>query len=150
MAIQKVGIDVGIQADGLTQFYRDLEAMNKDLAKGLLADMKEACKPILDSAVSNASFSKKIPGTIRLVATGGSRGSATISIRAGGAKAPNAAPLENKGNSGQFRHPVFGNKNNWVSQEAHPYMYPAISKDIDAVGEKLADSLVADFNGHNL
>ena len=39
-------------------------------------------------------------------------------------KAPEAAPINNKGQAGTFRHPVFGH-DVWVDQAAHPF-YAAV------------------------
>lgn len=60
---------------------------------------------------------------------------AEVEIKAGGGKVPIAGLFElgNKGSKsasatrgGRFRHPVFGNKSNWVDQDMHPYMGPTV------------------------
>ncbi len=58
-----------------------------------------------------------------------------VSVVAGGAGVPLAGLWEvgNKGHSksqaasrtGNFRHPVFGNRERWVNQPMHPYLLPA-------------------------
>lgn len=134
-------ITVGVDARELTQLYRDLDAADKDIARDFLADVKKGGEAVRSDASSAASaFSKRIPGTIRLVSAGG-RGKVRVAIRAGGKGAPNAAPLENLGKSGTFRHPVFGNRRNWVEQEAHPFLLPALRKNLDKVAASVADSV---------
>jgi len=51
-------------------------------------------------ARAKASWSTRIPGSVEVKALG-----SRISVTA---DAPNAAPLENRGKEGEFKHPVFG------------------------------------------
>ena len=43
------------------------------------------------------------------------------------------AALEHHGDPGTFRHPVFGNRANWVSQAAHPFLHPALEANRETV-----------------
>ena len=57
----------------------------------------------------------------------------SVSVTAGGKRAPEAVVLEHGGVEGTFRHPVFGNRDVWVSQKARPFLAPAFKE-----GEELA------------
>jgi hypothetical protein len=74
-----------------------------------------------------ASYSSRIPSatrmTVRFTAKGGG-----VFFRVSSAKAPEARPLErgNKGRPGAtFRHPVFGDSEDWVTQPTRPFFFPA-------------------------
>jgi hypothetical protein len=69
----------------------------------------------------------------------------SVKVTAGGAAAPDAAPLENSGQQGTFRHPVV-NPDVWVSQQARPFLAPAADAseaEVTAAVELLADKLIA-------
>ena len=86
------------------------------------------------------------------------------SIVAGGAAAPEAALLENGGRQGYFKHPVFerasqtrfttkSNRNAitsgassgtvWVSQKAHPFMRPAVDKNLKYIAETITEEVIS-------
>ncbi len=86
------------------------------------------------------------------------------SIIAGGASAPEAALLENGGRKGYFKHPVFErsthirytSKSNrraissgqagaapWVSQKAHPFMRPAVDKNLKYITETITAEVIS-------
>ena len=103
------------------------------VAKSFRAEMRAAADATVKDAKDRiAPHSTKIPPTIR---RGGSVG--TLTVSAGGAKAPNAAPLENGGQTGTFRHPVMGDMNVWVTQEAHPFLHPAAEAQSAALAVKV-------------
>jgi hypothetical protein len=94
---------------------------------------------VAQDAKRKASFSKKIPDSIEVKVLG----NGTAVVAAGGDKAPNGAPLENKGRPGEFRHPVFGHKDRrWARQKAHPFLYPALLENADAAADLIADSVM--------
>jgi hypothetical protein len=83
-----------------------------------------------DARAISSTSSSKIPPTIKV------RVSKTrVSVIAGGVGVPTGGLFElgNKGRGksqtatkgGKFRHPVFGNRSVWVSQDMHPYLLPA-------------------------
>jgi hypothetical protein len=104
--------------------------VNKKLRKGL----REAGLVVAEEAKKIASeHSKTIAGTVKVRVA-----STTVAVVAGG-KTPLAALYElgNTGNharsataggGGTFRHPVFGNMDNWVSQKSYPFLAPAAVK----------------------
>jgi len=42
---------------------------------------------------------------------------------------------------GQFRHPVFGNKEVWVDQDMHPFLTPAAERTAPRFTAKLVETL---------
>lgn len=119
------GVDIR-QLRALTKSLRGFKP-DKELHKAL----RVAGQLIADDAKAIAAeHSKSIPPTIRV------RVSKTkISVVAGGGENAIAGLLElgNKGRgksqaaarSGRFRHPVWGNRDNWVDQPMHAYLLPA-------------------------
>ena len=91
--------------------------------------VKAAAELVAEDARRKASWSTRIPGTVKASVLG--NGTAA-SVRAGGAKAPHAKALENAGRDGMFRHPVFPDQSKtrsewtWVSQQARPFLHPAL------------------------
>lgn len=74
-----------------------------------------------------------------------------MKVQAGGDAAQYAPAFENQGKVGTFRHPVFGNREVWVNQQAHPFLRPALqaqsanlAKKIDAAIDRALDSIRGD------
>lgn len=124
--------DPAIRLSGETS--RDLQQLAKALRdvdplmrKQLPARLREAAKPIRDDANSRKPSPKIRVGTrVKL----NSRKGASVAVVASSPKKPPLAGLleaGNKGsrNTGSFRHPVFGNRNVWVTQPTKPYLRPA-------------------------
>ncbi len=119
--------DFTVDMSELKEFAARLKRADPQLSKDFLKAESAAGEIVASAARSRASFSRKIPGSIRTRRRG-----TRVRVEAGGASAPNAAPIENHGIPGVFRHPVFGNYDNWVSQAAHPFLTPAAEENIDA------------------
>jgi hypothetical protein len=104
----------------MSRLSRSLRDVSPAAAMVLSVELRVARDDIAKKAKANASFSQKIPGSIRGTGSG-----VSLKVSAGGSTAPDAAPFENRGKSGNFRHPVFGHTDRWVSQAAHPFLTPA-------------------------
>jgi hypothetical protein len=91
---------------------------------------------VVEKAKSLASFSTKIPGSIKVVPL-----DVGVMITAGGEAAPDADVFENKGKPGNFRHPLFGNKGYWYSQKAHPFLAPALVASVSQVEEAISTAM---------
>lgn len=104
----------------LTKFAATLRKTAPALSKEFGTALRAGGELVAQDARQRASFSRRIPGSIKV-----SRRAASVRITAGGPSAPDAAPFENKGKEGTFRHPVFGNYDVWVNQQAHPFLRPA-------------------------
>jgi hypothetical protein len=98
-----------------------LRAMSRQVRSKTRPALKKAAEPMVAQARSNASWSTRIPGAIRLAVT--ARG---VDIRVSSKKAPHARPYEGIGGNATFRHPVMGNRDRWVSQDTRPFLMPAV------------------------
>lgn len=107
----------------------ELRDLIEDFGGKMPKEVKAEIRPLLRktgqgalmAVRSNASWSTKIPAATRLQITlaGKRPGVAVVTNRH---KAPGARPLEHQGRRGRLRHPVFGNRENWVTQPSNPYM----------------------------
>ncbi|WP_327047290.1 HK97 gp10 family phage protein [Microbispora sp. NBC_01189] len=88
--------------------------------------LQRVAEPVLAQAKTNASWSSRIPGAIQ-ISTSFARRSAGVALTVSGKAAPHARPFENLGRRGNFRHPVFGDRERWVSQGARPFLFPAVA-----------------------
>lgn len=117
--------------------------LNRELRKQLRAGGEIMA---IEARKIAGEHSEKIPPTIKVRVAG-----ATVAVVAGGAKAPVAGLFElgNKGKGksqaasrrGTFRHPVFGNRENWVNQEMHPFLRPAAETTLPEAQEKILQAL---------
>jgi bacteriophage HK97-gp10 putative tail-component len=136
---------VGIEAADFAALQRDLKKANGDALKLFRTAAKAGGDKVASKARATISgVSQRIADSIKVYAN--NKG---VQVRAGGAKAPHAAAFENLGKEGTFRHPVFGNRQVWVSQEAHPFLLPALTDDVlDEVAEAFLDALTGEAGFH--
>ncbi len=131
----------GIDLREFKRLTRDLKAFKPD--KQVKKTLKVAGELIAADARANVSpYSTTVPGSIKVRLR-----KTSISIIAGGANVPMAGLLElgnRKGGAkkGKFRHPVFGDRSNWVDQQMHPYLLKATLKNIPAI-ERFEGQIVA-------
>lgn len=125
-----------IDTVNMTRFARSLKQASPAVAKSFRSELRAAADEVVREARKEiAPFSKKIGATIQ---RSGSVG--TLKVSAGGAKAPNAAPFENDGKEGTFRHPTFG-KPPWVEQQANPFLAPAAEKSAIALEARIDEAV---------
>lgn len=135
---QEQGFQVVIDPKVWYQLKQELDSYDKELARELRRRIKNAGQVAAD----------KVKDTLRLPSPGGgddsgegraaliqaTRVSVSFGKSAAGAKittGSNRLSAENKGllnvyNKKTFRHPVYGNRENWVPQEGRPYFGAAI------------------------
>lgn len=114
------GLEFKVNSQDLAALFAAAKAAEGAVQVELRRGIKAAAKPMVDGVKSAASFSSRIPGAVRTKASFAAKG-ATVTITADPKAAPEAAPLNNGDRGGTFRHPVYGNTDNWVSQTAHPF-----------------------------
>lgn len=131
----------------LEALVKDLGKVPPELRKALRPALKKVAGPILADAKRRASFSKRIPKAIRISVTYGKK-TAGVRLVVNRKRAPHARPIENLGQKGTFRHPLFGNLDRWTTQQAKPFLFPAVfahsaavSKAVDATVEQVAKDL---------
>lgn len=115
----------GVDTRDFAKFAKALRSAAPEIAVDLRTELRAAGDIVAQEAKKNAdevSPDGRISKTIKTRVSG-----ATVSVVMGGPGAPHAAPIEHGGQSGSFRHPVFGNKQVWVEQAAHPMLHPALT-----------------------
>jgi len=115
-------LQVRIDTGDLRKLYTDLKGIPGNLRVELRRGIKAAAQPIADRVKANAGWSSRIPGAVRVKPSFSANGTG-VSIVVDSGRAPEGAPLENKGRGGTFRHPVYGNRDVWVNQQARPFFY---------------------------
>ncbi len=110
----------------LDKLIADYRNMPLDMRRQLRKDITKVGKPVLKQIKSNAAWSTRIPRATRMAVKYGSKTSG-VTIRTSGRRAPHAAPYENEGEEGIFRHPRWGHKGpgDWIPQQARPFFYRA-------------------------
>jgi hypothetical protein len=120
-----------VQSQDLQKLFFELKAMEGSLQVELRRGIREAAVPMVQAVKANAGWSSRIPAAVTAKPSfTAKRASVTIQVNAG--KAPEARPLEHGGAGGEFRHPVYGNRANWVPQPARPFFYSALSRSVEA------------------
>lgn len=154
-------ITLSVDPQGLTELFQAAKAADGNLQIALRRGIKNAARPIVDAVRSSGSFSSRIPAAVKVKASFAKRG-ASIKVIVDSKIAPEAAPINNQGQSGTFRHPVFADKKHprsdvyrhrlfrskvlaesgwtWTTQTANPFFdagvragMPAAEKAIEAV-----------------
>lgn len=134
----KTGVSVVADTRQLSRLARDLRLAAPEAWKACRASLKATGQMVANDAKRRASYSTRIPGSIKVRVTSGGN----VKIVAGGPAAADAAPLENRGRSGAFRHPVYGNRDVWVEQPARPFLAPALDAHREEVGKAIEDAVV--------
>lgn len=108
----------------------DLRAMPPEIRRKLRPALRRCAEPMVREAKANASWSSRIPGAISLSVTKNG-----VKIRVSLSKAPHARAYEGMSSDrvGNFRHPVFGDEDVWVSQRERPFLMPAVGHNQAAV-----------------
>ena len=128
----------------LAKLARDLHRMGPAGRRRLKKAFEEAGRPLEADARSRASWSSRIPGAISVrPLMSDVRGMVGVQLRVSSADAPHARPYEGMGQGGSFRHPVYGNREVWVSQQTRPYAFPAVKATADKILPAIGDAYEA-------
>jgi len=100
------------------RFGEQIRSTAPEIKYGLRTTVRGTALRFAAEAASAAAFSHRIPGTFRIT-----EGAGSVLVAAGD-DTGEAAAVEHRGVGGRFRHPVFGNRDVWVSQPAHPFFGP--------------------------
>lgn len=113
------------------QIVNDLRNLPEEYRKAVRPRLRQAGEVLAQNARSRASWSKRIPPTIR-VQVSFRHEREGVTVVAGGKNAPHARPYEGVRGNQEFRHPVFADSKNktrrgwrWVSQRTRPFLLPA-------------------------
>lgn len=121
MATSRIARGETVDVSDFSRFAKVLRKKAPESATKMRKGLRASGMIVSERTKANASFSSRIPGSVSVRTSG-----ASVSVTAGGTKAPNAAPIENKG-KGYVRHPVFGDMSNWTGKNSHgPWFTPAV------------------------
>lgn len=120
-----IEIDVAALREAAAQMRATIPAAHAAAKKALEAGGEMVAK----TAAANASYSDRIPGSLRVTVSG----TLLVKVYAGGDAATDAAAIENRG-KGFVRHPVFGNRAAFTDKNSHPaFLQPAGEHDEAAI-----------------
>lgn len=115
-----------------------LGKFDRELSKALRSRIRNIGKPLAEQVkAAIAPYSKTVARSITLQVSPGARGGASMSISAKQSKMPERSrplPALLEGRRGaSFRHPVFGDRNTWVQQPAHPFLERTLAPQVGRV-----------------
>lgn len=116
---------------GVAELVRAFGEVPAEVKAVLKPAVLEAGNLIGDQVKSNAGFSSWIPGAVKVSASFGSvtAGAKITVAERGFPHAGEVRVFEGNGvNPTPFRHPVYGNRNAWVSAVTHPFAHPAVEQ----------------------
>lgn len=130
---------VQVQFPGYGRFMADLALLSPEIRKETRAELRKIMEDVGDTARSKASWSSRIPGAIKA-----SVGTKNLGLTVRAADAPHAKAYEGLASGGSrssFRHPVYGNRNVWVTQSTRPFAMPALAEREDEALRRVEDAL---------
>jgi hypothetical protein len=131
---------MAIERRDLRKLIEDLGKIPPDLRKELRPAIRKGSTPILDQMRSNASWSSRIPRATKIsTSLSGSRPGVRIVVNA--RQAPHARVYEHGGQQGNFRAPLFGDREHWFAHRARPFFYKAIDQKGDEVRKAVAEAI---------
>ncbi len=146
------GLKVVVDTKEMSRLARDLRLGAPDVWAECRKALLAAAMPVKQDAIARVnSWNRETPADMPSHHSG--RGvAASIHIRitsggevevvAGGAEAPEAAPIENKGR-GFVRHKVFGHEDRWTAKNSHAaFLAPAFDMFEGAAYKHIEDAVV--------
>lgn len=134
------GVDVG----GFTFLLEQFRDVPRELRPAIRRAVGQAAQAFVTDVAQSASWSSRIPAAVR-TKTSFSQTKPGVRIYVDSAKAPHARPYEGMapgGNESQFRHPVYGNYEAWVTQATRPFFRPNVEKHRDQVLDAIETALI--------
>lgn len=129
----------------MVQIARDMRKLPPEARKAARPKLRAAGQVIQTKAQANASWSSRIPQSVKVV-TSFRANREGVTVRAGGSNAPHARAYEGLTTRGDsFRHPVYGH-DWWVTQATRPFLIPAVeasSAEVDTTVRAVLDEAAA-------
>jgi hypothetical protein len=133
----KSGISIIVDTKALSRLAADLRLAAPEAWKACRVALKAAGEIVAADARARTSYSSRIPGSVKVRTTSGGN----VKVVAGGARAENAAPIENRG-KGFVRHPVFGDREDWTAKNSRPaFLAPALAAHMDEVATAVENAI---------
>lgn len=136
---------VVVDLSDMRDLARVLRLAAPEISKAFNSEIKGAVeKHVAQPARLRWAENSSQRNTIRTLRSG-----LTVRVQAGaGENHPGQAKaFENNGDAGTFRHPVFGNRDVWVDQDAHPFLGPSLVAGGDGVMTDVANAVEKAING---
>lgn len=149
------GGTVRVTSPDLYRLVKDLDQVDKKIAREMKKEMRLAASPIVRRVQAEAAqFSKRIPPAVK-ASTRFTRKTSSVIITVNARQAPHARPINNDGKPGFFTHPIpikaagsrrgrlrQARKGDQVKQKARPFFYGPIvaaDHDVEAAVQRAAD-----------
>lgn len=113
----------GTGSADVRKLINDINKLKGDIPRHMNREMRQAARPIVESAKRNASWSSRIPQAIKAQSSRSLRRPGVV-IRVS-KSVPHARLYEFGVNGKTFRHPVFG-RGGWVVEQTRPFIRPAV------------------------
>jgi len=121
-------------------FGAKLKAVPKEARAAVRKAVREAGVDLTQAVRGAASWSSRIPGATTMKVGFGAR-SAGVRIAVSARRAPHAKVHEFPNNRATIRHPVFGDRDAWVNQPAHPFFRKTVNANRRAVVAKIEKAI---------
>ena len=146
---------VRVESKDLYRLVKDLDQIDKKIAREMKKEMRAAADPIVQRVRSEAAqFSKRIPPAVK-ASTRFTKKTTAVLITVNRKQAPHARPINNDGKAGFFTHPIpiraagtrrgrlrQSVRGDQVRQKARPFFYGPIvaaDHDVEVAVQRAAD-----------
>jgi len=145
------GVKVSVDTADWNRLYGTLKNFDPTLARSLRRNIRVAATVASDAvkaALRQATPEGSPSGPVREALISGTRVTVSFGVRSAGAKITTSGAKLPAGheamlklyNSGEWRHPVFGDRGNWVVEDGNPYFEKSIE-------EVISPSMYAEMSG---
>lgn len=134
----------GVDVSGFKFLLEQFRDVPKELRPAIRRAVGLAARAFVLDVAQDAAWSSRIPAAVR-TQTSFSQKKPGVRVFVDAKKAPHARPYEGMakgGNAAQFRHPVYGNRQAWVSQATRPFFRPNVEKHRDQVLDAIETALI--------
>lgn len=130
---------MGVDRHELEKLIVDLGAIPPAVRKEIQPALRRAGKPVLGEMRASAAWSTRIPGALSMQTPASGPG---VTFRVNATRAPHARPYEHDGSPGEFRAPLYGDREHWYPHGARLFFYGAVERNADAVTKSIGDAVM--------
>lgn len=134
----------GVDVSGFKFLLEQFADVPKELRPAIRRAVNEAASGFMADVKADASWSSRIPAAVR-TKTSFSQRAPGVRVYVDASRAPHARPYEGMakgGNERLFRHPVYGNREAWVTQATRPFFRPNVEKHRQPVLDAIESALI--------
>lgn len=134
----------------VTELAKAFGGVPANLRRELRPKLRAGGEPILRDMRARAGYSSRIPQAISMTVSFAQSGGG-LRFRVDARRAPHARPLEGANSRGGFfRHPLWGDREHWVSQPTRPFFFPALPAGREQLKRNIGDAVRASLPGRLL